>query len=96
MLSTLYAHAAVPATDAELLHRLRPLLPEPIDESTATMYRFAISNEAGAVYRLVIVFGEAKRERAMAELAAMGYRRDGPRPERGLDAVFHPPLPRAA
>jgi hypothetical protein len=96
MLSTLYAHADVPASDAELLRRLRPLLLGPIDESTATMYRLAIVNEAGAAYRLVIDFGERKRTLAMQALDALGYRCDGPQPERGLDAIFHPPPSRAA
>jgi hypothetical protein len=96
MLSTLYAHAEVPDSDVELLSRLRPLLPGLSDERTATMYRFAIANHAGAVYRLVIVFGEAKRERAIEALRQMGFRQGGPQPERGLDAVFQQPLPRAA
>ena len=96
MLSTLYAHADVPESDAALLSRLRPLLPGVGEERTATMYRFAIANHAGAVYRLVIVFGEAKREHAIEALRQMGYRRSGPQPERGLDAVFLQPLPRAA
>ena len=100
MLSTLYAHAEVPESDAELLSRLRPLLPGLSDErtasSTASMYRFAIANHAGAVYRLVIVFGEAKRERAIEALRQMGCRQGGPQPERGLDAVIQQPLPRAA
>ena len=96
MLSTLYAHADVPPSDAALLRRLRPLLLDPIDDSTATMVRFAILNEAGEAYRLVIVFGERKRKRAIEALEVLGYRRDAPQPERGLDAVFHPPLARAA
>jgi hypothetical protein len=96
MLSTLYADAEVPESDGELMARLRPLLPGLDDERTATMYRFAIANHAGAFYRLVILFGESKRKQAIEALRQMGYRRGGPQPERGLDAVFLQPLPQAA
>ena len=91
MLSTLYAHAEVPERDVPLMLRLGQELKDGIDDSTASLYRFAVANDAGALYRLVIVFGHVQRGRAVELLLRLGYRQGGPEPERGLDAVFYPP-----
>jgi hypothetical protein len=95
MLSTLYAHAEVPDRDAHLMLRLGQQLRDTIDHGTASLYRIAIANDAGAHYRLVIIFGHVERGRAVELLIQLGYRQGGPEPERGLDAVFHPPGPGA-
>jgi len=95
MLSTLYAHAEVPDRDAHLMLRLGQQLKDAPDHSTASLYRFAIANDSGALYRLVIIFGHAERQRAVQLLIQLGYRQRGPEAERGLDAVFHPPGPGA-
>ena len=91
MLSTLYAHAEVPDRDAHLMLWLSQQLKDAIDDSTASLYRFAIANDSGSLYRLVIIFGHSQRGRAVELLLQLGYRQSGPAPERGLDAVFHPP-----
>jgi hypothetical protein len=93
MLSTLYAHAEVPDRDAPLMLRLGQQLEDAVDDGTASLYRFAIANDLGAPYRLVIIFGHSKRRRAVELLLRLGYRQSAPEPERGLDAVFHPPGP---
>ena len=95
MLSTLYAHAEVPDRDAHLMLRLGQQLKVTPDHSTASLYRFAIANDSGALYRVVIIFGHSERGRAVELLHRLGYRQHGPDPERGLDAVFHPPGPGA-
>jgi hypothetical protein len=73
------------------MQRLQQHLKDTIDDSTASLYRFAIANEAGTLYRLVIIFGHSERGRAVELLRQLGYRQHGPEPARGLDAVFHPP-----
>ena len=55
MLSTLYAHAEVPDRDAHLMLRLGQQLKDAPDHSTASLFRFAIANDSGALYRLVII-----------------------------------------
>ena len=84
MLSTLLS-AAVPAEDAELLQRLTEELDRFKGDGTDTLFRFAVANEAGELYRMVLVFGFHKRTRALRELE---YQDGGARPDRQLDAVF--------
>lgn len=93
MLSTLYGQAEAPPGDSELLRWLRYGLTDRSD-NTATMYRLGIANDAGAVYRFVIVFGVAEREQVLTLLERLGYSQGAPQPERGLDAVYRP-RPRA-
>lgn len=91
MLSTLYGQAEVPPGDSELLRRLRHGHTDRSD-STATMYRLGVTNDAGVIYRLVIVFGVVERKEVLELLKRMGYSQGEPQPERGLDAVFRPAL----
>ena len=90
MLSTLMP-AAIPAGDAELMRRLDRELDMIRGDGTETLFRFAISNDAGELYRVVLVFGFQKRQRALELMREMGYQDGGPRPARHLDAVFLPP-----
>jgi hypothetical protein len=90
MISTLYTRAVVAVRDADLMHHLRQLR-EPDDLSTATMYRFGIVNDAGELYRLVIVFGVDERKAAVEVLQRLGYRQGGSNAERRLDAVYLQP-----
>jgi hypothetical protein len=90
MISTLYAKAVVSTRDRDLMHHLRRLT-EPPDEGTATIYRLGIANNAGELYRLIIVFGLDERCSAVELLRTHGYRQLGPNLERGLDAIFLQP-----
>ncbi|ABM96791.1 hypothetical protein Mpe_B0010 (plasmid) [Methylibium petroleiphilum PM1] len=87
MLSTLLS-AAVPAEDAELLQRLTEELDRFKGDGTDTVFRFAVANQAGELYRMVLVFGFYKRTRALELMQELGYHDGGPRPDRQLDAVF--------
>ena len=87
MLSTLLS-APVPAEDAELLQRLSNELDQLKGDGTESLFRFAVANEAGQLYRMVLVFGFHKRKRALELMQELGYQDSGPRPERQLDAVF--------
>ena len=89
MLSTLMS-APVPAGDAELMRTLDRELDLIVGDGTETLFRFAISNDAGELYRVVLVFGFRKRQRALELMGEMGYQDGGPRPARHLDAVFLP------
>lgn len=90
MISTLYLNAAVSIRDEDLMYHLTQLA-DPPEGSSATMYRLGIANDAGELYRLVIVFGLDERSAVMEMLRKQGYRRHGPHPERRLDAIFLPP-----
>ena len=90
MISTLYAKAAVSARDSHLMHHLRQLA-EPPEEGTPTIYRLGIANDAGELYRLIIVFGLDERGSAVEVLRKHGYRQLGPDLHRGLDAIFLQP-----
>lgn len=94
MLSTLIDASvlpdSVPARDAALMQRLQEEIDLLHDDASGTLYRFAIANDAGELYRTVLVFGFQKRNRVLRVLREMGYRESGSRPDRQLDAVFLP------
>lgn len=82
--------AAIPAGDAELMRRLDRELDLIGGDGSETLFRFAISNDAGELYRVVLVFGFQKRKRALELMDEMAYQNGGPRPARHLDAIFLP------
>lgn len=87
MLSTLLP-AALPARDAELIQRLEEEVDLLTSDGSGTLYRFAIANDAGELYRTVLVFGLEKRNRVLLVLRELGYRDGGPRPARPASSMW--------